>query len=480
MDLRTPRIVTLFVTTQDSHMPRQYSMTWESPKSRWRKLYRDKLYVISCKQLGVPASKEASYQAANRWWAAKRAEIDGNLPPHPNAQYLNILGQRLAWAQAHGRRDLTQSLDDTIEKVRSDATGQLNGRIDPFDLPAVVLDLMDHATWKERLSEENIDPIPQDQTIGAQVEVWLETQRLRVKTRKLSADRYDNVKDGIERFRAFLGSSLPVTSIDEDRLERYYFDLQAAVGKQTAKLRAGLSPSTAESYFKVAKQLIKFLYTRRLIELPRNLNDRQLRFDVQARSVLTFSVEEVRKLVADATGQVKLHILLALNCGYTNTDIAELRDSQIDWQRGAISRKRSKTQQVVNVPTVTYQLWPQTIELLRHHRSGKDTVLLTRSGGPWAFRTLDDQGKLHKNDNIAPNFRRLQRRINVGLAFKYLRKTSATMLESHELYGRYKGHFLGHAPRGLAEKHYAAPSPDLFDKIIGWLGDQYGPSVSGG
>ena len=49
------------------------------------------------------------------------------------------------------------------------------------------------------------------------------------------------------------------------------------------------------------------------------------------------------------------------------------------------------------------------------------------------------------------------------------------MLESHEIYGRYKGHFLGHAPRGLAEKHYAAPSTELFDKIVSWLGEQFGP-----
>ena len=207
------------------------------------------------------------------------------------------LGQRLAWAQAHGRKDLAQSLDATIEKVRSDVTGQLNGRVNPFDLPAVVLDLMENATWRERSSEENVAPIPQDQTIGAQVEVWLETQRLRVTARKLSADRYDNVKDSIQRFRAFVGPALPVTSIDEDKLERYYFDLQAAVGKETAKPRAGLSPSTAESYFKVAKQFIKSLYTRRLIELPRNLNDRQLRFDVQARTIQTYRTEDVRSLV---------------------------------------------------------------------------------------------------------------------------------------------------------------------------------------
>ena len=81
-----------------------------------------------------------------------------------------------------------------------------------------------------------------------------------------------------------LGPARPVAALDEDKLERYYYDLQDAVGQQR---RAGLSPSTAETYFKVAKQFLKSLYTRRLIELPRNINDRQLRFDVQARSIRT-------------------------------------------------------------------------------------------------------------------------------------------------------------------------------------------------
>ncbi len=81
-------------------MPAKTNLTWEQATRRWKKVYRGRSYTVSCRALAVPATKLESYHAANEWWAAKRAEIDGNLPPHPNAQYLELLGRRLALSQA--------------------------------------------------------------------------------------------------------------------------------------------------------------------------------------------------------------------------------------------------------------------------------------------------------------------------------------------------------------------------------------------
>jgi hypothetical protein len=53
-------------------------MSWEPTRARWWKQYRGKRYLVSCKQLGTPATKEQSYRAANEWWARKRAEVDGD------------------------------------------------------------------------------------------------------------------------------------------------------------------------------------------------------------------------------------------------------------------------------------------------------------------------------------------------------------------------------------------------------------------
>lgn len=57
---------------------------------------------------------------------------------------------------------------------------------------------------------------------------------------------------------------------------------------------------------------------------------------------------------------------------------------------------------------------------------------------------------------------------------KLLRKTAASMLESHEVYGRFVGLFLGHAPASMKDKHYSAPPQQHFDAAIHWLGEQLG------
>ena len=77
-------------------------------------------------------------------------------------------------------------------------------------------------------------------------------------------------------------------------------------------MKGGMAESTADSIFKAAKQFAKHLYERRLIDLPRNLTSRSLSFGVTAKKVETFTEHGVRRLVTAATGQLKLHILLAL------------------------------------------------------------------------------------------------------------------------------------------------------------------------
>jgi hypothetical protein len=161
------------------------------------------------------------------------------------------------------------------------------------------------------------------------------------------------------------------------------------------------------------------------------------------------------------------------------SDIAELHADEVDWESGIITRKRSKTRDRANVPVVRYKLWPRTFDLLKRWGSREGIVLHTRSGGSWAFRRMRDDGTLHKNDNVARNFNVLRDRLGMKLSFKYLRKTSPAILESHEHYGRYVPHFLGHAPAGIASRNYTPPSHELFDRILGWLGEQYGGDVTG-
>jgi integrase len=229
---------------------------------------------------------------------------------------------------------------------------------------------------------------------------------------------------------------------------------------------------------RIARTFVSWLAEKGLNPAPLNLHSRRHRFGGGARPVLTIPLEEVRTLISVASGQLKLHLLLMLNCGMTQVDISDLHPGEVDWEQGRIRRKRSKTANHDHVPTVEYCLWPSTWGLLQQFGlRGGDRALLTESGKPWLRDTLNGNGTRSKVDAIKSNYARLQARTGLAYPLKLFRKTSATILESQEHFGRYVGYFLGHAPRSLAERHYAAPSPELFDKVIKWLGAQYGPSV---
>ena len=93
-------------------------------------------------------------------------------------------------------------------------------------------------------------------------------------------------------------------------------------------------------------------------------------------------------------------------------------------------------------------------------------------------RTLKD-GKYAKVDNIKSNYIHLVRKTGVKKPIKLFRKTSASMLESHESHSRLVSLFLGHAPASIKDRHYAAPSQERFNAAVDWLGEQFGTTITG-
>lgn len=415
-------------------------LTWEQSTHRWKKVYKGRAYTVSCKALGVPPTKLESYQAANEWWAAKRIGIDGNVPPLPNAQHLDLLSKRLAWAQAHGRQDLTNSLEDKIDSVRSDDTGELIGNIDAFDVPSVVVHLIESATWKERLDGENKSLTPPDRAVGAQVERYLALERVRAESDQLSISEFDTIRRCLHAFRDHIGKSNTVTILDADRWEGWWSHL----------MTLAISVEYKKKRLRIARTFVSWLAEKGLIPVPLNLHSRRHRFGGGSRSVPTIPLDEVRILIGQAPGQLKLHLLLMLNCGMTQVDIADLQPREVVWTEGRIKRKRSKTDDHEHVPTVDYVLWPRTRQLLdQYGHKAADRVLLTESNRPWLRDELLADGKRSKVDAIKSNYVHLQRKTGISHPMKLLRKTSAAMIESHEHFGRYTGHFLGHAPSSL-------------------------------
>lgn len=207
--------------------------------------------------------------------------------------------------------------------------------------------------------------------------------------------------------------------------------------------------------------------------MPTNIDDRGMKISVPTKSITTLSCDEVKKLIDAANDRTRLYILLMLNCGMTQKDVAVLRRNEVDLKLGTITRKRSKTAAYEGVPTVTYRLWRDAQELLTREQSEKgDLALLTREGMPLMTESVSESGKYRRLDAIRLAFRAPVMKTGISATPRILRKTSATLIDNKFLgLGEL---FLGHAPRTIKDKHYAKPPQDLLDEALAWLATQYG------
>jgi hypothetical protein len=96
------------------------------------------------------------------------------------------------------------------------------------------------------------------------------------------------------------------------------------------------------------------------------------------------------------------------------------------------------------------------------------------------FEEVDDGGKLKKNDNVKSAFDRLKRKTKITKSLKSLKKTSASLLRNNPRYASLEDLFLGHAPRRMSDKHYAANPETLFDEAITWLGTEFETATASG
>lgn len=227
------------------------------------------------------------------------------------------------------------------------------------------------------------------------------------------------------------------------------------------------------------KSFVTWCWETELIDnLPRNIKSKTLSIAIQPKKLKTFTNEEIRTLLSYANERTRLYFLLMLNTSMSQKDLSDLAQEEVDWERGRIIRKRSKTKDAEGVPTVEYVLWPETLELLRKFADKKgERVLVNQDGGQLKTEELRN-GRLNKIDNIATSYHRLLVKlrangIKISKSLKIFRKTSPSRLTANKDYANCATWFLGHSPRGVAAKHYLALTQETFDGGVLWLREEY-------
>jgi integrase len=159
------------------------------------------------------------------------------------------------------------------------------------------------------------------------------------------------------------------------------------------------------------------------------------------------------------------------------SDIGTLKQSEVNWEKGRIKRKRSKTRsRSKSVPLVDYVLWQPTFDLLKQFRSkDKHLVLINENGLPLWRESEDEDSSFCRHNNIKTAYFHLLQQLKLTKEqqkpFKTFRKTGASMLDN-SVHGRFSEHYLGETPRSIANKHYIHKNGIEFDAAIQWLGQQ--------
>ncbi|MEI7924458.1 MAG: hypothetical protein WCJ40_21330 [Planctomycetota bacterium] len=428
-------------------MARKYKMTWQSSTRRWFKKYKGKIYTISCRQLGCPETKEGSGAAANDWWESRIQEIETAPPTEADlkANAFKVWEMVQNWSQIDeaSRQKLVDSLvgEGQYQKLKGQA---------------------------EAMVETTVKATPTDRTVAAQVEAWTNLLRSACQSGQMSEGRFDAYCRNIRPFADWIGQQSAIDIINESKLEGFFNFLSQKV------LAKAYSPAYAHTMMMTTKQFVSRMAEMKLIPLPGNIRSRRFRFNHSAPTKIEiFSVEEVRNLLltaGESLERTKLYLLLMLNCGMYQNDIAELKAEEVNWKQGTLTRARSKTRER-NGPVVTYKLWPETLNLLNRHKVTGDLVLQTDEGNP-LVRFWLEEGKMRRYDAIQSAWTRLARKmglLKIRLGMKHLRKTSATMLGQHPQFKFYANHFLADSPKSIADKHYVVASDAEFFQALEWL-----------
>lgn len=485
-------------------MPRQCLMSWEGhPQYRWTKMYKGKKFRITCEELGLTEkqfTKDDSMELANTWWTEKLDSIQSaKEQSHPFADELKMLERRMQYLKRHAMpTHEALRIDREIQHIKTTDPSEKTGislvaqkrmknaallgiHVEPNADPTAIEAIFgDERLWADRHEREKNTTA--EKTIGANVTKWIADRMDEATNGVRSPDGADNLRMALEYFRSFCGDGMPVNSVNFELWHKWYVHCAGMLARRDKNPNDGWSAEFAKRVYSTAKSFLRTLWENEILTtLPRNLDSKKYRFERADKEIVTYTNEEITAMMDKASDTHKLLMLLMLNCGMTQKDIADLRRDQIDFEAGTITRRRSKMLRNNKAPKVTYKLWQSTLEQLKQEcQSSGELALLTIGGKPWVWKRIEN-GKLEKSDNVATVFRHLRARVtdSVDLSkktVKHFRKTSATRLRNSDAHNRVYVYFLGHSDRSIADRHYAGISQSSLDSAIDWLGKELGIS----
>ena len=471
-------------------MATEYQLSWKvdsQGRGRWRRMYRGKWFSHP-----GGSNKKASYPAAIEAFQVWKLKIDNE---HANvAQLEELVKAQRAISATYSvpiedvRVKEIMSLDDAYSLALNELKQELRKKPDSTELRLIYRFL--EVRQAAGLSPTEPDPIgkaqqmvdlaPDDsgtkptgpapwddgtvtKSLKAMVDRFLEFQ-----LSECSIGRLNQLRMKLDHFRQHIGDDVLVTEITSEMLSGY----RAAVMAKSWSLKY------RDDHAQAVSQFFNWLYENEHInERPRLLTGNKWRVSVELQEPEPATIEECHQVLQAANERVRLYALLMLNCGFTQVDIGDLKQSEVDWTKGIITRKRSKTRKRKSknskpsrIPKISFQLWPETFSLLKKYRSGdNERVLLSENGTPLWQEKLTGKARSCKIDLVRQAWLQMQKKSGITITPKYLRKAGPNELNKHPQHKMFHYDLLGNVPEGIAAQHYIQFDQAGFAKALAWL-----------
>lgn len=436
-------------------MPYQLQLTWMPHAKRWRKRYRGSTYYMKTSCRGK--KDRQGYEAALREWKRLKASIDGLGPsPYTPTGVLIPEDQLANVAPTYVPPTAVATVDRSNKTITKKRVPLAPQPLRSPDLPPWIQSVGVDVGLSPELIADNPakNPYANERRISELAEFWLSQRHKQTERGELSLSQWHEDKTKLEVFRKFLRVNYPtafyIDQIDSAMLNLYrdeqwdFVDCggEHSIGKVTLRKRLAV----------VGKWLTWLVDQNILEEPPKDLRTYG-RVKLDKPKPLFWSPDDVKTLANAASERTRLYVMLALNLGYTQKDIATLEAGMVDWDSGIVTRERHKT----GVPSKG-KLWPSTMALLQKHRNPKRSgpLLVGQNGLPLHVDKLNDKGNMVRLDAINLAFDRLKNNKKAGFkedprSFKHLRKSAANEIE--KVRPELTELFLAHAEAGM-KRHY--------------------------
>lgn len=272
--------------------------------------------------------------------------------------------------------------------------------------------------WPRIVSGQD-DSLPSsDSTVLELLNAWMDRQQARLDAGKLAATTFRSYRTSFRWAVATLGRGRRASHLTLDDWYRLLDSL------------SGLSLTTQDdriTHFRAMHRFARDQMKVELAELPsdfRRASKRQHRARRRKAGDQSLTAAEARALIEAAGPKMRAIVLVMLNGGYRQSDLAEVPLSALDRSVPEIVHARRKTETFQRVP-----LWPETMSAIdaaeaagAMRAAGSELLFTSNSGRPLAHHRVSTS-----TDVVLQRFRRLAARSGVSATPSSLRHTFLTV-----------------------------------------------------